>query len=98
MIYVEAENQNLHPDVREQLWLRSSGAHQLMKTYEGYMMENGMKGKDYYTMLEDSPNPPNPSVGTIKADQTRINFDLEVTEKSHKVEKYEKNWLTNQMM
>ena len=69
-----------------------------MKSYEGYQLAGGLKGKDYYTMLEDSPNPPNPSVGTIKADQTRINFDLEVTEKSHHVRNYEKNWLTNQMM
>ena len=26
MIYVEFENKNLHPDVREHLWSRSSGA------------------------------------------------------------------------
>jgi hypothetical protein len=29
--------------------------------------------------LEASPTPPNSSVGTIKADQGRINFDLDVT-------------------
>lgn len=28
-----------------------------------------------------SPCPPNPSVGTIKADQGRIRFDLEVLQK-----------------
>jgi len=66
-----------------------------MKSYEGYPSENGSKDKDYYTMLEESPNPPNPSVGTIKADQTRINFDLEVTEKSQWMARYEKNWLNN---
>ena len=27
---------NLHPHVREHLWLRSSGAVQYMKTYDGY--------------------------------------------------------------
>lgn len=68
---------NLHPDTREQLWLRASGAPQLMKTYAGYQNK-----KDYYTALEESPCPPNPSIGTIKADQTRIAFDLEYTEKS----------------
>lgn len=74
MIYNVRLNKNLHPDVREHLWLRSSGAAQLMKTYEGY-----------YNVLEESPIPPNPSVGTIKADQSRISFDMDVTEKSHKV-------------
>ena len=54
---------NLHPDTREQLWLRASGAPQLMKTYAGYQNK-----KDYYTALEESPCPPNPSIGTIKAD------------------------------
>ena len=57
-----------------------------MKTYVGYSGMEGSSGKkDYYTALEDSPCPPNPSVGTIKADQSRINFDLEVTDKCHKV-------------
>ena len=41
------------------------------------------KKKDYYTALSESPNPPNSSVGTIKADQSRINFDLDVIGKSH---------------
>ena len=51
-----------------------------MKTYEGYpTSKNSSSKKDYYTALEESPCPPNPSVGTIKADQSRINFDLEVT-------------------
>ena len=36
MIYIEHENKNLHPDVREHLWLRASGATQLRKTYEDY--------------------------------------------------------------
>lgn len=46
---------------------------------------NPAKGKDYYQSLEDSPTPPNPSVGTIKADQTRISFDLDVTIQSKNV-------------
>ena len=78
---------NLHPDVREHLWSRSSGATQLMKSYEDYQVDSAASGgytmkKDYYTALEESPNPPNSSVGTIKADQSRINFDLDVTAKS----------------
>ena len=71
MIYVDFENKNLHPNVREHLWSRASGATQLMKTYEGYQVDanapEGMK-KDYYTALTEAPNPPNSSVGTIKAD------------------------------
>jgi len=67
MIYVEREN--LHPDVREHLWMRASGAHQFMKSYTNYPSRtNQEKGSDYYQALEDSPCPPNPSVGTIKAD------------------------------
>ena len=57
-----------------------------MKTYEDYPVnENAPDGnkKDYYTALTEAPNPPNSSVGTIKADQTRITFDLDVTSKSH---------------
>ena len=34
MIYVERED--LHPDVREHLWMRASGAHQMMKSYANY--------------------------------------------------------------
>ena len=34
MIYVEREN--LHPDVREHLWMRASGAHQFMKSCTEY--------------------------------------------------------------
>ena len=76
----------MHPDVREQLWLRASGAIQFQRTYEGYSAnKNSSAKKDYYTALEESPCPPNPSVGTIKADQTRINFDLDVTANNHKV-------------
>ena len=41
--------------------------------------------KDYYTALEESPCPPNTSNGTIKADQSRIAFDLEYTEKSSNI-------------
>ena len=71
MIYVDFENKNLHPNVREHLWSRASGATQLMKTYEGYPVDanapEGMR-KDYYTALTEAPNPPNSSVGTIKAD------------------------------
>ena len=59
-----------------------------MKTYEGYpTSKNSSSKKDYYTALEESPCPPNPSVGTIKADQSRINFDLDVTAKNIKVVK-----------
>ena len=90
MIYVEYGNLNLHPDVREHLWSRSSGATQLMKSYEDYPIDNssaGNKKKDYYTALAESPHPPNSSVGTIKADQTRIAFDLDVTAKSHHMKK-----------
>ena len=35
----------------------------------------------YYAALSFAPTPPNPSVGTIKADQGRIHFDLDVTKK-----------------
>jgi len=35
-----------------------------------------------------SPSPPNSSVGTIKADQSRIFFDTEVTKKSYKFAKF----------
>ena len=71
MIYVQFENSNLHPDVREHLWSRASGAMQLMKAYEDYPAnENAPDGnkKDYYTALTEAPNPPNSSFGTIKAD------------------------------
>ena len=87
MIYVE--NNDTLPDVREHLWLRASGAHQLIKSYGGYASMNsqgqpsGQKPKDYFTALEDAPNPPNTSVGTIKADQSRIKFDLEVLKKTN---------------
>ena len=96
MIYIDKENQNLHPDVREHLWMRSSGAAQVMKTYDGYVTGNDTK--NYYSILEESPIPPNPSVGTIKADQTRISFDLEVTGKSQFVQKIGSNQLTQKMM
>lgn len=87
MVYVEREN--LHPDVREQLWLRASGAAQLMKSYEGYpTSEQTQSKKDYYSALEESPCPPNTSVGTIKADQSRIFFDTDVIKQSYKWEKY----------
>ena len=86
MIYVDSMNNhtvhttsNLHPDVREHLWMRSTGAYQIMDSYAEYPSGVNGKTKDYYTALEESPNPPNPSVGTIKADQTRIHFDLDVT-------------------
>ena len=89
----------MHPDVRENLWLRSSGAGQFLKTYTGYQVGQGSSNtKDYYTALEDSPNPPNPSVGTIKADQSRINFDLEVTEKKHIFTRVGKGHLTQKSM
>ena len=50
-----------------------------MESYSRY--PTGVKGKyiNYYTALEKSPNPPNPSVSKIMEDQFRINFDLEVT-------------------
>ena len=84
MIYVEREN--LHPDVREHLWLRASGASQFMKSYQNYPSRtNPERGTDYYLSLEDAPCPPNSSVGTIKADQSRITFDLEVTKLSKNV-------------
>lgn len=44
---------------------------------------SSQKPKDYFTALEESPNPPNTSVGTIKADQTRIKFDLDVLKKTN---------------
>ena len=70
-----------------------------MKSYEDYPGENGSKARDYYTMLEDSPNPPNPSAGTIKANQYRINFDLEVVEKSRNRQvRYENGWVNNNFM
>ena len=40
MIYIDQENQNLHPDVREHLWLRASGAAQVIKTYDYYFDGN----------------------------------------------------------
>ena len=71
MVFIE--NKNTHPDVREQLWLRASGAYQLMESYKDYKVEvdssNSTKNvTDYYEALEKSPTPPNPSVCTIKAD------------------------------
>ena len=79
MIYVDSLNytyhyssnhysSNLHPDVREHLWMRSTGAYQIMESYDKYSSSVFGKVKDYYTALEESPNPPNPSVATIKAD------------------------------
>lgn len=60
-----------------------------MKSYEGYpTSEHTLSKKDYYSALEESPCPPNTSVGTIKADQSRIFFDTEVIKQSHKREKY----------
>lgn len=59
----------------------------MIKTYSDYSTTGG-KTSDYYTLLEESPCAPNPSTGTIKADQTRIHFDLEVTKLSHKALKY----------
>ena len=70
----------MHPDVRELLWLRASGATQLRETYRGYHTNvESTDQKDYYTVLKESPCPPNPSVGAIKVDQKRIYFDLNVT-------------------
>jgi len=87
MIYVE--NKNTHPDVREQLWLRSAGALQMMESYSGYQIKQDIgvskHSVDYYEALHNSPTPPNSSVGTIKADQTRIKFDLEVTKEKKMV-------------
>ncbi len=90
MIYVE--NGDMAPDVREHLWMRASGAFQLMKSYQGYAFESTQgkpsgKPKDYFAALEESLNPPNTSVGTIKADQTRIKFDLEVLKKTNDYQK-----------
>jgi len=69
MLYVP--NYNTHPDVREHLWLRASGASQYTESYDNYRHKtssSGYKKTDYYSGLEASPSPPNPSVGTIKAD------------------------------
>jgi len=51
----------------------------MQRSYDGYLASSG--SRDYYTALVKSPCPPNPSVGTIKADQGRIRFDLEVLQK-----------------
>ena len=93
MIYV-VEDSNLNPNVREQLWLRSSGAHQLMKSYDGYPVGfSSAANQDYYQLLENSPLTPNPSVGMIKADFTRINFDLDVVSQSHRSARIDKDLL-----
>lgn len=68
-----------HPDLREHLWMRASGAAQMQQTYEDYKDGASERRLDYYSALERSPCPPNPSVGTIKADQPRMNFDTDVT-------------------
>lgn len=68
MMYFDDENKNTHPDVREHLWLRASGAHQLMDSYNAQVKPVNGKPVDYYTALESSPTAPNPSVCTIKAD------------------------------
>lgn len=65
----------------------------MIKTYAGYQSQSSNQ-KDYYTALAESPCPPNPSVGTIRADQTRITFDLDVTEKNYKVKRIGKGFLT----
>ena len=78
MLYVD--NYNMHADVREHLWMRSSGAAQFMESYSSYAAEElSTSNTDYYSALMKAPIPPNPSVGTIRADQGRISFDLEVT-------------------
>ena len=82
MIFIDSENKNLHPDVREHLWLRASGATQLKKSYQDYQVD-GLHNKDYYDALKESPDPPNSSFATILADQPRISFDVTVTEKRH---------------
>ena len=60
-----------------------------MKSYDGYKVttKNGnfsttTKTKDYFTVLEESPNTPNFSTGTIKADTPRLKFDLEAVKKT----------------
>ena len=58
-----------------------------MKSYNGYSEGTREKTQDYYSALEASPITPNPSVGTIKADQTRINFDMEVIKQNHKAKR-----------
>lgn len=68
----------------------------MMKTYSDYNMP-GTKTQDYYNLLEESPCAPNPSTGTIKADQTRINFDLDVTKQSHKASNI-KDFINQNMM
>ena len=68
-----------------------------MRSYTNYTSSaDSERRSDYYEALEESLCPPNPSVGTIKADQSRITFDLEVTEKSKNVRM--KEHLTNGFM
>ena len=68
-----------------------------MKTYEDYSTGPNASDakKDYYTALSDSLNVPNSSVGTIIADKTRINFDLDVTLKCNHLKRLgSANYLT----
>ena len=65
----------------------------MMDSYSKYPMKNkdGQETNqftDYYTALRDSPTAPNSSVGTIKADQTRINFDTDITVKKDRFQNF----------
>ena len=90
MIYVEREP--LHPDVREMLWVRASGAGQFKASYKGY------PGGSYYEMLEKTPCTPNPSVSTIRADQPRIFFDLNTPKLSHNCHADQAKYLNQKQM
>lgn len=82
---------NLDPDVRTHLWLRASGAAQYVDSNEGYEIEGTGRQQqwDYYTALQNSPIYPNNSISTIRADQDRIKFDLEVTKQRDNIKMLE---------
>ena len=75
MLYVQ--DTNIHPDVREHLWMRASGAAQLQETYSGYKSSDG-KTVDYYETLLLSPTPAHVSQIDIDRDKDRFHFILKV--------------------
>ena len=80
------------------MWLRASGASQLMTTYDLYTEEAKSAGgqeklTSYFKTLSQSPLPPHPSLKTIIADHTRACFDLRVTKRRSKID-WSESYLT----
>ena len=101
MLYVDLSKQNLQPDVREHLWLRASGASQLLKTYDDYVIDpDDLEAKtiDYYTALKEAPTVPNPSIKLINTTLKDIDFDLEITGSRNSFIDSLKDLLTQKLM